>query len=307
MARRGWRAVVAAAAALTAAGCATGTPVSSVAGPGHGPLRVVAAENVWGSIARQVGGSKVAVTSIIDNPDTDPHDYEPAAADARTIAAAQVVIVNGVGYDPWVPKLLAANPVRGRIVLTVGHLLGVPAGGNPHRWYDPADVEQVIAALTTGFQRLDPPDAGYFAAQRVDFVNHGLAEYHRLIAAIRTRYAGTAVGASESIFALLAPALGLDLKTPPAFLKAISEGSEPSAADKSTIDRQIRSHAIKVYVYNSQNATPDVRAQINAAEHEGIAVTTVTETPTPASTTFQDWQVRQLTALAAALAKATGR
>jgi zinc/manganese transport system substrate-binding protein len=115
------------------------------------------------------------------------------------------------------------------------------------------------------------------------------------------------VGASESIFAPLAQALGLKLLTPYSFLKAISEGTEPTAADKTTVDRQIAQRLIKVWVYNSQNSTPDVKRITEAARKNGVAVTTITETLTPAEASFQDWQSRQLRALAAALAKATGR
>src|SRR5579862_8552231 len=123
------------------------------------PLRVVAAENFWGSIAAQLGGDRVQVTSVIANPATDPHDYEPTAVDARTLAGAQLVIVNGIGYDPWATKLLKANPVEGRVVLTVGNLLGLSPGDNPHRWYSPSDVRRVIAAIVRDYERLDPEDA----------------------------------------------------------------------------------------------------------------------------------------------------
>jgi len=101
--------------------------------------------------------------------------------------------------------------------------------------------------------------------------------------------------------------LGLRLVTPPTFLKAISEGTEPTAADKTTVDRQIADGLIKVWVYNSQNSTPDVKRITDAARKRGIPVTTITETLVPASASFQDWQSRQLQALAAALAQARGR
>jgi len=273
----------------------------------HSTLRVVAAENFWGSIAAQLGGDRVQVTSVITNPNTDPHEYEPSAVDARTLAGAQLVIVNGVGYDPWAPKLLAANPVKGRVVLTVGKLLGLAPGDNPHRWYSPTDVQRVIVALVGDYQRLDPEDAGYFAQQEHAFETNGLAAYKSLIASIRRRYRGVPVGASESIFAPLAQALGLDLVTPPSFLKAISEGTEPTAADKATIDRQVAQRTIKVWVYNSQNSTPDVARITDAARKRGIPITTITETLSPANATFQAWQVAQLRALRAALHAATGR
>jgi len=291
------------ATALLAAGCAT---AASSPAPGA-PVRVVAAENFWGSIAAQIGGSKAAVRSVISKPGTDPHDYEPTPADARLFARAQLVLVNGVGYDPWAGKLLSANPVGSRIVIDVGELVGVEAGGNPHRWYDPADVDKVVATVTADLEKLAPADSSYFSAQREQLESRGLADYHRLIADIKTKYAGTPVGASESIFAVLAPSLGLRLETPRRFLTAVSEGSEPSAADKLTIDRQIRAGAIKVYVYNTQNTTPDVQAQIDAARAAGIPVTTITETLTPATASFQQWQVRQLSQLAAALATAAAR
>ncbi len=300
--RRGTLAIaLAVAAALT--GCGGGANVNS----SGGRTSVVAAENFWGSIAAQLGGNRVQVTSIIDNPNADPHDYEPTTADAREMATAGFVIENGIGYDPWAQKLIDANPVSGRDVLDVGKLIGIPAGGNPHRWYSPPDVQRVIDAITAEYQKLDPKSSSYFDRQRSAFEDTGLADYHRVISEIHSKYAGTPVGASESIFALTAPALGLDLVTPSSFLKAISEGTEPSAADKATIDHQISSHEIKVYVYNSQNATPDVQRQIEEARSAGIPVATITETLVPASATFQAWQVRQLRALQAALQEATGR
>jgi zinc/manganese transport system substrate-binding protein len=272
-----------------------------------GGIQVIAAENFWGSIAAQLGGARVHVVSVISNPATDPHSYEPTAADARTFAGAKLVIVNGVGYDPWAQKLIDANPVSGRIVLTVGDVVGIKPGGNPHRWYSPTNVRQVIAAIVRDSTKLDPKDAGYFKRQQVAFETHGLAQYNGLIATIKRRYHGVPVGASESIFAPLAQALGLKLLTPYSFLKAISEGTEPTARDITTIDGQIAHRQIKVWVFDSQNSTPDVKRITDAARKRSIPVTAITETLTPPSATFQDWQSHQLQALVAALRKATGR
>ncbi len=285
---------------LTACGSSAGSP--SAAGS---PLRIVAAENFWGSIAAQVGGKDVTVTSIITNPASDPHDYEPTPGDAREIATADLVIVNGVGYDSWADKLLATSP--GSTVINVGDLVGAKDGDNPHRWYNPANVRTFIAALTSDLTKLRPAKAADFARGRATFENVGLKTYDHLIAAIKTNYAGTPVGASESILAMLTPALGLDLITPPSFLKAISEGSDVSAADKTTIDRQIATKQIKIYIYNSQNTTPDVQAQLTACRAMGIPTATVTETLSPASDTYQQWQSTQLRGIQAALAQATGK
>ena len=283
--------------------CSSTRSTSTTAGA---RLEVVAAENTWGSIAAQLGGDRARVRSLITNPHTDPHDYEPTPADGRAVAGARYVIVNGVGYDAWASKMVDANPRPGRRVLDVGALVGVKAGANPHRWYSPPDVHAVVERITSDYKRLDAADAAYFDRKKTAF-DTALAGYTSLIADIRSRYARTPVGASESIFSPLAEALDLDLRTPAAFLAAISEGSEPTAADKTTVDAQIRTRQIKVYVFNSQNATPDVRAQVDAARAAGIPVVAVTETLTPANASFQSWQVTQLRALQAALATGTRR
>jgi zinc/manganese transport system substrate-binding protein len=303
--RRRWRTLLLIALCLLLAGC--GAASSGSSSSGSGKLQVVAAENFWGSIASQLGGDKVRVTSIITNPATDPHDYEPSPQDARTLAAARLAIVNGIGYDGWAEKLLAANPVGGRRVLNVGDLVGIKAGGNPHRWYSPGNVDQLINAITEAYKRMEPGQAGYFDAQRRTLETHGFAQYKGLVASIRARYAGVPVGASESIFAPLAEALGLRLLTPAGFLDAVSEGTDPTAGDKVTVDRQIADRDIKVWIYNSQNATPDVKRLTEEARARGIPIATVTETLTPAGTSFQAWQSRQLKAIARAVAAATGR
>jgi zinc/manganese transport system substrate-binding protein len=196
--------------------------------------------------------------------------------------------------------------VSGRDVLNVGGLLDVPAGGNPHQWYSSTSVRRVIDAITAEYVKRSPADGSYFRSEQHRLLTVGLKDYFALIAEIHRRYAGTPVGASESIFAEMAPALGLDLITPPSFLKAISEGTEPTAADKSTIDSQILGHQIKAYVYNSQNATPDVQRQIAECRGAGIPVTTITETLVPEGATFQQWQVHELRGIAAALAQGVG-
>ena len=165
----------------------------------------------------------------------------------------------------------------------MGTVLGVADGGNPHRWYNPADVATVVGKVTADLQRLDPTDRAYFAGREQHFetVVAGGNTTRRSPPSV-SRYAGTPVGASESIVAMLAPSLGLDLITPPTFLKAISEGTDVSVADKETIDTQIRTHRIAIYIYNSQNVTPDVQAQLREVRAEHIPVATITETLQPA-------------------------
>jgi zinc/manganese transport system substrate-binding protein len=307
-----WSAVGTAAVLLGVVACGTNNPPQS--GPngtssiGAGSrLAVVATINAWGSIAAQLGGDRVQQTSIITNPDTDPHSYEPSAADARRVADATIVVENGIGYDAWADKMLASDPNPQRTVINVGDAVGVGAGGNPHQWYSPDSVTKAANAITAAYKKADPNDSAYFDQQNQQFVNQDLSNYRSLIDNIKAKYAGTPVGASESIFSPLSDALGLNLITPPEFLKAISEGTDPSPADKATIDHQIATKAIKVYVLNSQNNNPDVQAQVDAAKKQGIPIATVTETLSPANASFQDWQSTQLSGLAAALHTATGK
>lgn len=290
-------------AAFGLAACGTDLTDSAT----NGKIQVTAAENFWGSIAVQLGGDKVEVTNIINNPDADPHDYEPTSNDATTFADAQYAIVNGAGYDAWAQQLLDANPVAGRTELDIGTLVGKKAGDNPHLWYSPDFVTKVANQITADYKKISPSNAAYFDQQNHDFFTIKLKAYLGLISDIKAKYAGTKVGATESIFAYLADGLGLDLITPVGFLNAISEGDEPTVADKATIDQQIADKEYKVFVYNTQNATPDVQALIDKATAAGIPISTVTETLTPSNTSFEDWQSAQLQSLESALAKGTGK
>jgi len=292
-------------AALLFAGCG-GSGSDSTSTSSSGKLNVVAAEDFWGSIAEQLGGEKVEVTNIITNPAADPHDYEPTSEDAKTLARAQMSIVNGIGYDEWASKLLAASPESGRTELTVGDVLGLKEGDNPHQWYSPVSVHKVIDAIVADYKEALPGNDSYFDEQQEAFETEGLAEYNELISQIKSSYSGTPVGASESIFEPLAPSLGLKLITPKGFMDGIAEGTEPTPSEKASADEQIKDHLIKLWVYNSQNATPDVKRLNEEAEAAGIPIATVTETMTPEGASFQQWMARELKGIEAALAKAGG-
>lgn len=285
----------------------TGCGLSPTSRTSGDRLQVVAAENFWGSIAAQVGGNHVHVTSIIVNPNADPHDYDSTPADARAVASANYVILNGAGYDAWGQQLLEANPVSGRVELDIGKLLGKHNGDNPHFWYNPDYVTRVANQITADLKHLDEADAAYFDQQNQQFLTTALKTYHDLIDTIKQNYQGTPVGATESIFEYQAPALGLDLISPPGFMKAVSEGDEPTAEDKATFDQQVTKKLIKVFIYNKQNATPDTDALKAKAQQEGIPIVAITETLDPATDSFQEWQSAQLQALEQALAQATGR
>jgi zinc/manganese transport system substrate-binding protein len=279
------------------AGC--GAPAG---GSGSSTLQVIAGENFWGSIASQLGGTHVTVTSIVTNPNSDPHEYESSATDARAFATADYVILNGAGYDDWGQKLLSANPGSSRKVFTVADLLNKKAGDNPHFWYDPGWVDRVADRIAADYQALDPADSAYFSQQREAF-RTALQPYHDEVAQIRSSFAGVAVGSTESIVVYMAQALGLNLISPPEFMQAISEGSDPPAQTVAEFQNQVSHHLIKVLVYNSQTSTPITENLKQLAAKNGIPVVGISETVEPMTASFQDWQPRQLKALQAALSR----
>jgi zinc/manganese transport system substrate-binding protein len=287
--------LVAAVALISAsAGCGTGPTASA------GSLHVVAGENFWGSIATQLGGSKVNVQSVVTDPNADPHEYESNTNDARAFAQADLVILNGAGYDDWGKKLLDANSSSHRQVLSVADLLGKKAGDNPHFWYDPQSVISVANAITAAYKSIDWSDASYFDRQRAA-LGDGLEPYFNKIADIRGRYAGIAIGSTESIFVYMAALLGLKLISPPEFMQAVSEGNDPPASAVVEFQNQVTNHQIKVLVYNNQTVTAVTTHVKELAESNKIPLVAVSETLQPLTTTFQDWQLSQLKQLETAL------
>lgn len=271
-------------------------------------MQVVAAENFWGSLVSQIGGIHVQVLSVVSDPNADPHEYESNADDARAISTADYVIENGAGYDSWADKLLSAgsnNP--NRKVLNVGNLLGVKEGDNPHMWYNPAYVNQVIAQMESDLIALDPADAAYYRAQYATLQSN-LAEYQGRITAIKQQYGGTEVASTESIFAYLATAAGLDLISPPAFIDAVAEGNDPPASSVVQFENQLKSGQVKVLVYNEQTVTPLTESIKKLAAEQGIPVIGVTETIQPPDATFEEWMNAELLSLQNALnAQALGQ
>lgn len=265
-----------------------------------GVLSVVAAENVWGSIAAQLGGSHSSVRSIVTDPNADPHEYESNTEDARSFATADVVIVNGAGYDDWASRLLEGNPSPSRSIIDVAALLGKHRGDNPHLWYAPDYVHRALDAITGEFQRKDPSHSAYFAQQRGSLLRR-FVPYDDAIARIRSRFRGTAIGATEDIVVYEAEALGLNLISPPSFMQAVAEGNEPPAQAVAQFDQQLSTRAVKVLVYNAQTSTLVTTNVRSLASKNHVPVVAVSEMLTPPSSTFQDWQLKQLGALETAL------
>lgn len=293
-------------AALALAGCAAAAGGGAgnglpTAAPTHraGQLAVVAAESLWGDVATQIGGPHVAVTSILTDPAQDPHEYESTVGDAAYVAAADVVIVNGAGYDPFMGRLLSANPRPGRTTLTVAREAGVHAGANPHLWYDPAYVRDAARAIEREFARRQPASAPTFAAGLRRFLT-GEARVDAVIAAIRRAHAGAKVGYTEPVPGYLVAAAGLRLGTPRAFSIALENGGEPTPADSAHFEQAIRQHTVEALLLNTQIQDPETVRLASIARSSGVPVVDVTET-LPRGQHLQTWQADQATSLLRAL------
>ena len=292
-----WILVWAMAALVSAAACSQAGPHNVSSGSA---LQVVAGQNFWGSIATQLGGTKADVQSVVTDPNADPHEYESNANDARAFATANLVILNGAGYDTWAGKLLSASPNQGRHVLTVADVLGKKEGDNPHFWYNPDWVIKIADKITAEYKSLDSGDAAYFDQQRAAFTT-ALQPYTQRLHEIKQKFAGVPVGATESIFVYLATYLGLNLISPPEFMQAVAEGNDPPADTVATFQNQVTTKAIKVLVYNVQTSTAVTNNLKVLATQSGIPVVGVSETLQPETATFQEWQDSQLIALENAL------
>jgi zinc/manganese transport system substrate-binding protein len=264
------------------------------------PIKVVAAENVYGDIARQIGGPQVPVTSILTNPDQDPHEFEASPSTARAFADAALVIVNGAGYDAWAATLLAASPSSSRAVVVVAALLHKAVGDNPHVWYDPAAGQALAETLASVFAQLDPAHHEEYQ-RRLTAFRVSMRPLDSRIAEMRARYSGTPVTATEPVFGYMAAALGLDMRNAE-FQLAVMNDTEPSASAIAAFEKDLRTRAVKVLLYNSQTSEALTRRMRKIAADSGVPVVGVTETEPPGEE-YQKWMSSQLDALDRALAR----
>lgn len=261
-------------------------------------VEVVATTNVYGDIVQQIGGAHVAVTSILTNPNQDPHEFEASAATAREIAAARLVIANGAGYDPWAQKLLAASKSSSREIIEMATLVGRKAGDNPHLWYDPAAVDTLAHAIAASLTRLDP-EHGADYARGLERFEQAMEPLRKRISVLRGRYAGTPVTATEPVFGYMADALGLKMRNE-RFQRAVMNGTEPSAAAIAGFENDLRKAAVKVLLYNSQTTEALAERMQSIAKEARVPVVAITETRPPQQS-YQEWMVSQLDALDRAL------
>lgn len=272
----------------------------AAAGVHAAPLAVVAAQSVYGDIVQQVGGADVAVVSILSNPAPDPHAFEASASTASRIARARLVVYNGAGYDAWIVRLLAASPSTARETIDVAALAGRKPGDNPHLWYDAGAMGALATALAERLSRLDPERRAQYA-QRLTAFDRSLRPLQERIAALRGRYAGTVVTATEPIFGYMADALGLVMRNA-RFQLAVMNGTEPSARDVAAFERDLRSRAVKVLIVNRQTGNALTQRMRTLADQAGVPIVEVAETK-PSDRTYQQWMLSQLDALERALAR----
>ncbi|PFH28342.1 metal ABC transporter solute-binding protein, Zn/Mn family [Burkholderia sp. JKS000303] len=274
----------------------------SFAAPGFAQaatVNVVAAENFYGDVASQIGGRHVAVTSILSNPDQDPHLFEASPKTARALQHAQVVIYNGADYDPWMGKLLSASKQAGRATIVVADLVGKKPGDNPHLWYDPATMPAAARAIATELGRADPANKAEYDANLQKFVA-SLKPVDDKVAALRAQYKGVPVTATEPVFGYMSDAIGLDMRNQ-RFQLATMNDTEASAQDVAAFETDLRKKQVRVLIYNSQAEEPMTKRMLKIARDAGVPSFSVTETQ-PAGKTFQQWMAGQLDALATALA-----
>ena len=261
-------------------------------------MSIVAAENMYGDVAEAIAGDRAQVRSILSNPNTDPHFFEVSPSVARALAAADIVVVNGEGYDPWMQTLLGASAHPGREVVVVADLVHAAPGGNPHLWYAPATMPAVAQALSAALTRRDPAGAETYSG-RLATVLKQLHQLDERVAALRARLAGRPVTATEPVFGLLAEALGLTMRNE-RFQLAVMNDTEPRASDVAAMEADLRGHKVGALLYNAQVTDASTQRLLGIAHDAGVPVVGVTET-LPPGTHYVSWMLDQLTALATAL------
>lgn len=294
--------IIVAAATIVLDHNATGgpTPSNSTITYGGQRMQVIAAENFWGSLMGQLCGIHCNVTSIVTDPNADPHEYEASSADAKAIANAKIVVVNGVGYDDWALKLISASSNPNRTVLNVADLLGVANGSNPHLWYNPTYVNATVKQMYEDLVKVDPNNASYYAQQYAN-VTSSLKQVDARMGVIKQQFGGTKVASTESIFVYLANATGLDLVSPPAFMDAVAEGVDPPVQSVTEFQNQLEGGNVSVLVYNEQTVTPLTTQMKQIAIEHNVTIVGVTETIQPPGTSFEVWMNSELLSVQNAL------
>jgi zinc/manganese transport system substrate-binding protein len=275
---------------------------SAAAAAQRQPISIVAAENFYADVAAQVAGPSASVESILSSPAQDPHLFEVTPSAARAIARAGIVIYNGIDYDPWMAKLLAAVPPGGQQRIGLATLLGRKAGDNPHLWYNPATMPLLAQALARALIGLDPEQSSGYQ-ERLRRFDESMLPIRNKIAALRPQLSGTAVAATEPVLNELLEALGLIVKER-GFQTAVMNNTEPSPSQLAQFETDLARRQVQLLVYNQQSGGPLAEHMRALAQANHIPVLGVTETE-PDHVHYQQWLLGILTAIEQALL--TGR
>ncbi|QXX75346.1 metal ABC transporter solute-binding protein, Zn/Mn family [Methylovirgula sp. HY1] len=278
--------------ALTALLAAPGSALAAA------PIAIVAAENFYGDVAQQIGGADVKVTSILNNPDQDPHLFEVSPSVARAASGAKIVIYSGIDYDPWMEKMLAAARSTMRKTIVVAKLIGKKTGDNPHIWYDLSAMQALAKTLAADLSGIDPAHRADYQSRLAKFLQ-SLQPIKTRIAALHARLAGVPVTATEPVFGYMLDALGLQSRNQK-FQRAVMNNTEPSASAVAHFETDLKTHQVKMLVYNSQASDPIAGRMLKLAKESHVPVMGATETQPPGKS-YQAWMTSELDAVDHAL------
>ncbi|MCI1220024.1 MAG: zinc ABC transporter substrate-binding protein [Bifidobacterium sp.] len=277
---------------------------SNGSGSSTGTIAILAAENEYGDVAQQIGGSHVTVTSIISDPNADPHDFEAKPSDAKQIAAAKIVIANGVGYDDWLDKMLTSHSNADRTVISAQQVLGLPDDTpNPHLWYKPETMPAVAATLAATLTRLDPSNAKDYASNLQTF-DTSLQKYWKALDTFKNTYPNVSVAATEPVANYLLDNAKVNIKTPWTLQADIMNGQDPSAQDSATQMQLFNDKQVTAFVYNEQVVSDLTKKYLAAAKANGIPIVAAYETM-PTKMHYVDWMLAELNALTQAASDKT--
>lgn len=261
-------------------------------------ITIVAAENVYGSIAKQLGGPYVTVTSILNNPAQDPHLFSIRPSVSKAIADADMVIYNGADYDPWMNTLLAIKSQKQRQVVVVSQLVHIKTGSNPHIWYIPETIPLFAQYLVSILSQDDPIHQNDYTHQ----LNHFKNEYQIIFVTIKRlkqRFQNTPVIATEPLFGYMAKSIGLNMHGE-GFQTSIMNDVPPTISQIKQFEDDLKQHTVRVLIYNNQVVNPLTKHMLSIAHKEKIPVLGVSEMM-PANMTYVEWMMKQLTELEKAL------
>jgi zinc/manganese transport system substrate-binding protein len=262
-----------------------------------GRIVAVGAENQYTSVISQIGGRYVDATSVMSNPNTDPHSFEASAQVASTISSASLVVQNGLGYDSFMTKIEAAAPNSTRIVISAQKVLGLPnSTRNPHLWYAPTTMPAVAKSIASALGRLAPDHRAYFAANLVAF-NRSMTKWTDAIATFTSAHAAVPVATTEPVADYLLEAAGTKNLTPWALQSAIMNDTDPAPQDVAIQDALFTGDRVKVFLYNEQVTDSITVRYLTLAREHHIPVVGVYETMPTGGFTYQTWMEAELAAL----------